>query len=104
MFMLLILFICLFVVGYAATQVEHEDYCKTGMLNWQNIGSYNNRHTSLFVNMGEAGDNSTYVWVGRTTEIEGLHAGDNVSVRLAFTNEKYIVVGIEKLEGAESED
>ncbi|MCK9577220.1 MAG: hypothetical protein M0R51_15050 [Clostridia bacterium] len=101
--MLLIWLVCVSVAGYAATQSVHDDYYKTGTLNWQNTGVYNNRHTSLFVNIDQANDSSTYVWIGRNTEIDGLHTGDNVSVQLAFTNGKYIVVDIKKLEGGGSE-
>jgi hypothetical protein len=103
MFILLILFTCVSIAGYVSTQIAHDDYYKTGTLNWQNTGVYNNRHTSLFVNIDQANDSSTYVWIGRNTEIDGLHTGDNVSVQLAFTNGKYIVVDIKKLEGGGSE-
>jgi len=92
------------VAGYAATQSVHDDYYRTGTLNWQNIGYYN-KHAALFVNVDNEGVNSTYYWIGPSAEIEGLSKGDTVSIRLSYhkTQCRYYVVDITKLEGVASE-
>jgi hypothetical protein len=102
--MLLIWLVCVSVAGYAATQSMHEDYYKTGTLNWQNMGYYN-KHAALFVNVDNEGVNSTYYWIGQTTEIAGLSHGDKVSIRLAYheTQCRYYVVDIVKLGGGAGE-
>ncbi len=98
--------ICLCAVGYATQtgNYAHEDYYKTGTLNWQSVGSYN-KHVTLFVNVDNEGKDKTFCWIGHTTEIENLCEGDTVSIRLAYNKAqcRYYVVDITKTEGVASE-
>ena len=112
------LIICAPLVTHCVLSDEsHADYYRVGTLNWQNEGTYQNKHNALYVSINQCQDGEknkfmlseiqpeyimnlpraeehTYYSVVKTKEIDNFKEGDYVILRFSYngaTGKYYIV-------------
>jgi hypothetical protein len=121
------LVLCVPIVAYVIDSDEkHADYYRVGTLNWQNEGSYQNKHNALYVSIDQCQDGEkstfklneiqpayimklprpdehTYYSVVKTKEIDNFKAGDYVILRFSYNigNGKHCVTDMFEMQIAD---
>jgi hypothetical protein len=121
------LVICVPIVAYVIGSDEnHADYYRVGVLNWQNEGTYQNKHDALYVNINQCQDGEktdfklneiqpeyimklplaeecTYYSVIKTKERDNFKAGDYVILHFQYNSAtgKYYIIDIFEMQTEE---